>query len=364
MNKKQPLAFSKEQLDYLRKLCKEAEKKGSFSNALLKLVYEEKWFKLFLPGAYGGLELDLPEALRYEEQLAYIDGSLGWTITLCAGANLFAGYIHSNKAASIFSSPKVCFGGSGAVSGVAAKVEDGYIVNGFWRYATGAPHLTHFTANCTIEEDGRPLFNEDNSPVVRSFFFNKKDVTIHEDWDTMGLVATAGHSFSVKNLKVPFEQSFVIDPAFASLKDSIYQYPFMPLAESTIAVNTLGMTRHFTELALDIVKNRQSKIGHTACNIAVAHINKEQQKVTQLAGELYQWVQISWNELISKGQLSGRSTTRISDKSRQLVNHCRSAVTAIYPYCGLAATLPSSDINRVFRDIFTGSQHGLLTFKR
>ncbi|ULT45226.1 hypothetical protein KRR40_19215 [Niabella defluvii] len=85
----------------------------------------------------------------------------------------FAGYIHSNKAASIFSSPKVCFGGSGAVGGVAAKVKDGY-VNGFWRYATGAPHLTHFTANCTIEEDGRPLLNEDNRPVVRSFSLIKR----------------------------------------------------------------------------------------------------------------------------------------------------------------------------------------------
>ncbi|MCH5682919.1 hypothetical protein LWM68_00665 [Niabella sp. W65] len=48
------------------------------------------------------------------------------------------------------------------------------MVNGFWRYATGAPHLTHFTANCTIEEDGRPLLNEDNRPVVRSFSLIKR----------------------------------------------------------------------------------------------------------------------------------------------------------------------------------------------
>ncbi len=364
MNKKQPLALNSGRIDVLRNWCRASEKKGALSNKLLKLVYEEKWFKLFLPRAYGGLELDLPEALRYEEQLAYIDGSLGWTVTLCAGANLFAGYIHGRKAASIFSSPRVCFGGSGAVGGVAGTVKGGYIVNGFWRYATGAPHLTHFTANCTIEEDGTPLLNEDNSPVIRSFFFNKKDVIIHEDWNTMGLVATAGHSFSVKNLKVPFEQSFVIDPAEASLKDSIYQYPFMPLAESTIAVNTLGMTRHFTELALDIVEKRQPKMGADAYKVALERIGKEQQKIDQLAAQLYQRVQISWDELVSRGKLSRTSITGISDKSRHLVNHCRTAVTAMYPFCGLAATHRSSDINRVFRDIFTGSQHGLLTFKR
>ncbi|MCH5716741.1 acyl-CoA dehydrogenase family protein [Niabella hibiscisoli] len=308
--------------------------------------------------------LSLPEALGYEEDLAYIDGSLGWTVTLCAGANLFAGYIHSRKAASIFSSPKVCFGGSGAVSGVAQKTKDGYLVNGFWRYATGAPHLTHFTANCTIEENGSPVLKDDGSPEIRSFFFNKRDVTIHEDWDTMGLIATAGHSFSVKDLKVPFDQSFLIDAAHASLSDPIYQYPFMPLAESTIAVNTLGMTRHFTELAQDIVANRQSKIGATAYESAIERIGAEQQKINQLSAQLYQLVQTSWEELLSKGQPSKKSIKKIADTSRLLVNTCRTAVTTLYPYCGLAATSSASEINRIFRDIFTASQHGLLAFQR
>ncbi len=364
MSKKQPLALSKEQIDLLRKLSKEAEQKGTFPNTTLKIIYQEKWLKLFLPRAYDGLELDLPEALRYEEQLAYIDGSLGWTITLCAGANLFAGYIHSRKAAAIFSSSKVCFGGSGAVSGVAQKVKDGYLVNGFWRYATGAPHLTHFTANCTIEENGNPVLKDDGSPEIRSFFFNKKDVTIHEDWDTMGLIATAGHSFSVKNLKVPFDQSFLIDATHASLSAPIYQYPFMPLAEATIAVNTLGMTRHFTELALGIITNRQAKIGDAAYEAAFKRISTEQQKITKLAAQLYQWVQTSWEELVSKGKLSKKSIKKIADTSRLLVNACRAAVTTIYPYCGLAATSSASEINKVFRDIFTASQHGLLAFPR
>lgn len=364
MKKKEPLVLNKYPIGDIRKLCKEAEKKGALTPALLKKVYQEKWFKLFLPKTYGGLELSLPEALRYEEQLAYIDGSLGWTVTLCAGANLFAGYIHSKKASAIFSSEKVCFGGSGAVGGVAVKTKGGYIVNGFWRYATGTPHLTHFTANCTIEENGQPVLNKDNSPVIRSFFFKRKDVIIQEDWDTMGLIATAGHSFRVENLKVPLDQSFIIDAHHASLNDVIYQYPFMPLAESTIAVNTLGMTRHFMELAQNIVEQRQSKIGDAAQMEAIVQINTTQQKIKSLGEALYQWVHLSWDELINKGKLSKKSTAKIAGISRQLVNACRSAVTNIYPYCGLAATGTASEINQVFRDLFTASQHGLLAFKR
>lgn len=363
MSKKQSLVLSEEQVTLLRKLCKEAEQKGTFAQRLLKIIYREKWFKLFLPEDYQGLDLSLPEALRYEEQLAYIDGSLGWTVTLCAGANLFAGYIHSKKAAAIFSSPKVCFGGSGAVGGVAVKVRDGYLVNGRWRYATGAPHLTHFTANCTIEENGKPVLNNDGSPVIRSFFFDKKDVKIYQDWNTMGLIATAGHSFSATDLRVPADRSFIIDPAHSVLSQAIYQYPFMPLAEATIAVNTLGMTRHFMDRSREIVEKRQSKTGSAAGARALASINTEKQKINRLAEQLYQWTQTSWQELQSQKRLSKKSIKSIADISRKLVATCRTSVTHVYPYCGLAATSASSDINRIFRDLFTASQHGLLTFK-
>ncbi|WP_394801094.1 hypothetical protein [Niabella ginsengisoli] len=57
-----------------------------------------------------------------------------------------------------------------------------------------------------------------------------------------------------------------------------------------------------------------------------------------------------------------KSTQKISVISRKLAKACRESVSAIYPYCGLAATSQHSEINRVFRDVFTASQHGLLAF--
>jgi hypothetical protein len=39
----------------------------------------------------------------------------------------------------------------------------------------------------------------------------------------------------------------------------------------------------------------------------------------------------------------------------------RHAVDTLYPYCGLVAASADSDINRVWRDFHTASQHALLT---
>lgn len=357
-----PLVLSKAQVAKLRNLCARAEEKGALTPAILKVIYREKWFKLFVPKALGGLELNLPEALQYEECLACIDGSLGWTVTLCAGANLFCGYIAKEKACTVFSKEKVCFGGSGAASGVAEKVKGGYMVTGYWKYATGAPHLTHFTANCIIEKEGKVVLKKDGTPLTRSFFFKRNEVTIFKDWNTMGLKATAGHSFSVQHVKVSDDRSFIIDEANTTIDSDIYKYPFLPLAEATIAVNTLGMTRHFLEEALHIVLQKQrGRSGYTGSTIAETAITGAQQEVRRLSDRFYKIIDLSWKELEQNHAVSKKTTGKIAVLSRQLVKECRQRVADIYPYCGLAATNNGTTINRVFRDIFTGSQHGLLT---
>jgi hypothetical protein len=43
-----------------------------------------------------------------------------------------------------------------------------------------------------------------------------------------------------------------------------------------------------------------------------------------------------------------------------LVNAGRDAVDAVYPLCGLHAADARSDINRVWRDLHTASQHAML----
>ena len=75
-----------------------AEQARTLTSEQLDIIYQEKWFKLFVPKAYDGLELSLPEGLRIEEALAAIDGSLGWTVTLCSGATMFIGYLDQDIA--------------------------------------------------------------------------------------------------------------------------------------------------------------------------------------------------------------------------------------------------------------------------
>src|ERR1700749_72002 len=85
-----PSAFiNKELVERLRNYSAAAEQIKSLHPEQLSIIYQQGWFKLFVPEMYGGLALPLPEALQIEEALAWTDGSLGWTVTLCSGANWF-----------------------------------------------------------------------------------------------------------------------------------------------------------------------------------------------------------------------------------------------------------------------------------
>ncbi|MBS1511892.1 MAG: acyl-CoA dehydrogenase [Bacteroidetes bacterium] len=339
-----------------------AEQLGTLHEKQLDVIYQNKWFNLYVPEQLGGLECTLEEALQIEEAIAYADGSTGWTVTLCSGANWFVGFLDEEITALLFNHSKVCFAGSGRAAGIATDGGDHYIINGSWNYASGASIATAFTANCHIKKDGKLLYHEDNSPVIQSFIFLKEEVTLLPNWKYIGMVATASNGFEVKQLKVSKNRSFVIGPEHAVLPNTIFQYPFLPFAETTLAVNHSGMACRFFELCREILEQR---IHETH---AYSHVMQTLKEKLINAEKKWQWhrtlfyavVNNSWNELIHKKCISPSTLQSISSISRELAAMARHFTDELYPYCGLAAANPANPINRVWRDLHTASQHVLL----
>ncbi len=349
-------------MNTIRKYMAEAEQKGSLNPQQLSVIYKEHWFNLFVPKEYGGLALSLPEALSVQESVAWIDGSTGWTVTLCSGANWFIGFLDPETAEMIFNSKKVCLAGSGRSTGIAKILGDDYEITGKWPYATGAAHATAFTANCVIEKDGAKLKNEDGSDMVASFIFLREEVTIHQDWKEMGMIATSSNTFEVKKLKVDKNRRFIIDKTQAVLPDKIYQYPFLQFAESNLAVNISGMAIHFLDLFEAIMEERNSDVNYTNQQLLSLSLKHDTAK-TQLneARQLfYKTMQRSWNEGKGSKDFSAETLKDVSIVSRELAATSRRMVDEMFPYCGLIAAEKDTEINRVWRNLHTASLHPLL----
>lgn len=360
-----PSAFiAIEDVNIIRNTAAEAEQSGKLHPEQLRIIYKNHWFKLLVPRVYTGEQVTLPSLLQLQEAVSWADGSTGWVVTLCNGAGWFGGFIAPEIADLIFADPKVCLAGSGAVCGTAEITDKGYIVNGTWKYASGAHHATHITANCSIQKNGGPVLKDDGEPLILPFIFDKKDVQILPAWKYIGMVATGSDSFEVKNLEVSPNRQFKIDPTAAIITDPLYLYPFLQLAEATIAVNLSGMAIHFMDLCEDLFheKIKQPKLTDQQRTFLVTKLMGLKDELDLLRKDFYEAANQSWEAIHSENKIPEDVLTLVSITSRKLAHTCRKSVDELYPLCGLTAASTETEINRAWRDLHTASQHALLAF--
>jgi alkylation response protein AidB-like acyl-CoA dehydrogenase len=172
--------------------CRAADAAGWLTPAQQALIHEQDWLRMLAPRACGGAELALPEAVRLEEAIALQDGSMGWVVTLCAGAGWFAGFLAPGLARAILATPDVCLAGS------------------------GAPMATHFTLNAVLRERGTVLADDAGKPRIRAFVVPASHVTVESTWGSIGLRASASHAYRIDGAWVPAVHGFTIDPAAAT----------------------------------------------------------------------------------------------------------------------------------------------------
>jgi indole-3-acetate monooxygenase len=341
--------------DRIRNDAFKAEQEKNLTIIQRDAIHKHKWLDMYVPKEYGGLGLSLPEILRIEEGLSWTDGSTGWVVTLCSGAAWFIGFLNIDLGKSIFENNRACFAGSGAVTGVANKTSGGYEIQGSWKYATGSLLATVFTVNCQLKEGGVLLRHQDGTPVVQSFLLKKDEVIVHTTWSSMGMIGTGSHTIEIKNIFVPFDRSFIIERAYATLKDPIFQYPFLQLAETTLAVNLSGMAYRFFDLCTEIFSKRENSLAE----IYLRKLRDNREILNQLRRAFYNKTDGAWQNLISSSFISEATLNEISNLSQALVSRSRELVNDLYPYCGLEAANTQNEINRVWRNFHTAGQHSL-----
>ena len=360
-NLNNPISLLKpEWISTIRTESANAEKTGKLTKKQLALAVDQEWFKMLAPTSTGGKQLSVPDVMQIEEALACADGSFGWVVTLCAGASWFGGFMNSETAKKLFGSEKVCIAGSGVATGTADVVSGGgYVINGKWNYATGSGDATAFTANCVVTKDGKKVM-DGGKPKVLAFLFNRNEVIIASDWNSMGMAGTSSHSFEVRDLSIGAER--VINTAKRAVDSALYHYPFLQLAEATLAINLSGMAFHFMELCEKIITDKATAeaIPHLnvdSLNETYALLNNKLQTARQ---KLYYAVDMSWQVCAANKDISQSVLYKVSSAAAILSKVVRECVNTLYPYCGLQAAAKDSEINRVWRDLHTAGQHSLL----
>jgi alkylation response protein AidB-like acyl-CoA dehydrogenase len=348
----------------IRQHAAAADTAGFLEPVQQALIHRRGWLRMLAPRAAGGMELPLPEVVRLEEAIAAADGSMGWVVTLCAGAGWFAGFLPPELAREIMGSKRVCLAGSGAPTGYADCEGDGYRITGRWDYASGAPMATHFTLNAILREGGQPLLDAHGAPRIKAFVVPAGHVTVLPTWHSIGMRGSASHSYSIDGAWVPASHGFVIDAEHATAPGALYRFPFYPLAYITLAANLAGMARHFIELARESISRRK----HARSGLPLIEQPEVERLLREAAeglaatrAEAYALLDRVWKH-VSGGTAASEfaaDVAALQDASLAMAAAARAAVDGLYPYCGLYAANVHAPINRVWRDFHTATQHSL-----
>ncbi|WP_367325040.1 acyl-CoA dehydrogenase family protein [Streptomyces sp. HUAS ZL42] len=180
----------------------EAEAARAVPAEIIAALREAGVFRMALPRAWGGEQLDLVEAARVVQEISRADGSAGWTVQAASMAWFFVRSLPQETL------EKEVFGdgadlmlrGAIAPKGKATPVEGGYRISGRWPLASGSFTPDWMLAGFVVE--GVPAL-PDGRPDMRVALIRPEQVTFLDTWDAVGLRATQSTDFTMDDVFVP-----------------------------------------------------------------------------------------------------------------------------------------------------------------
>jgi len=321
--------------------------------------------KMRVPTRYGGNVVDVRTVVDVIAELGRGDGSVGWSVsTMTIGAWL-AGLLPDEAQDEIFADPEVRFCGSVGPNGVAVATEGGYILNGRWHFNTAAQQADWDTHSIMIDPgDGNLVPGLAVVPV--------SELTVVDDWHTVGLRATGSVTTIAQDLFVPEARVLPMLPVLmfgqhASKENAAseaWRVPFLQFAVAAAAAPALGMARAAWESFMERLPSR--KITYTnyerQIEAPLTHLQVAEARVKIDEAE---WHLHRAAERLQAKALSGepwpleeRTAARMD--AAAVCERAKEAVDVLNTASGGSSVYSNVPMQRIERDVQTINLHGVM----
>jgi len=316
------------------------------------------FFRIFLPAAYGGLDLTPLEALDVYEELARADASVAWCVWN-GNVNWTTARLSKEVAQAIFADPDMILANSTRPTGQAVVVEGGYRVTGRWALVSGCQLSACFILMCLLHEDDKPRLTPSGTPESRFMLCPAADCEIIDTWTVGGLRGTGSHDVVVHNLFVPVRHaSFFTDPIV--LPGSRYQFPAPTRVTPGLGAMALGIARGAIEALVDLaVEKRHERTSQSLREDPGAQTRVSQAQALVRSARLFLFDAISrlWDDALEgrEVQIEGRAEVRLANW--HAVTSAVQAVDLVYLTGGASSLYATCALERAFRDVHAITQH-------
>jgi alkylation response protein AidB-like acyl-CoA dehydrogenase len=338
----------------------------------LDLVAEMKRagvFRMAMPRAWGGSELDLLSQVRVIEALSNADASAGWCAVIGIDGGYVTAYIDQTVAREMYTDIDAVTAITYAPPGRAVKTRNGFTVNGRWPFASGCQHATWMIGHFAVFDGDSPRLQSNGVPETRFGFLRPEECEIIDTWTTNGLRGSGSHDWTVKDRFIPEERTFNLalptiyreGPLYTLPNLLIYKFAGVVLGIARGAVDEfIALASHKPITFKSPTGNKTMLRDETFAQCAVA---QAEAMVSSARGFVFEAFGDVWDTLVADGVPSFKQRARARLAMVNASTACTQAVELLYKTNGGSSVYTGSAFDRRLRDIQTVNQHTVVALK-
>ena len=321
------------------------------------------FFRIFLPEAYGGLDLTPMEAMEVFEELAQADASVAWCVWN-GNTHWTAAQLSPEAARTIHANPDVITANSTRASGQARVVAGGYRVNGRWSLVSGCELGTWMVLLCIVHKEGEARLTPARAPETRFMLLPSQACEIIDTWNVGGLRGTGSHDVVVHDVVV---HDVFVPNSYGSgftdpyvLPEPRYRIPPFSRVIPGLGAMALGIARTAIETFYEIagVKTPQRTTQMLRDNHgAQVRVSQAESLVRSARLFLFDTLDRLWRPLITTGEVTMEARAHVRLAASHAVSSAVQAVDLLYLGAGASALYTSCPLERAFRDVHAITQH-------
>ena len=328
---------------------------------LAERLIDSTVFRTWVPTCYGGRGGTAQDLFDAIEAVAYHDASTAWCVMVNGTTALTSGYLSADWAREIYGNPRAVTGGYANPVGRGRVVDGGLKVSGRWGWGSGTSHCTWIVGGVSVAADGEAQATRAGGFKTPVCFFPRSEVTLHDNWHTLGLEGTGSVDYEVTDAFVP-EGRWVSFPMLRPVVDEpLYRFSSIGSLAAGVATVSIGIARRAIDeihaLATEKVPAGSARPLAERAMIQAQVIEAEAAYLSARS-VLREQVDACWQEAAGSGTISDNNRRLLRVAAINATERSARAVDIAYSAGGGSSIHNASPLQRLFRDMHTATQHG------
>jgi alkylation response protein AidB-like acyl-CoA dehydrogenase len=339
------------------------ERERRLAKPTIHAMVEAGLFRMWIPEAFGGLELDPINAMRVVEEVSRLDSAAGWNLQIAISVTLFLTWFPDEGVHEVLTDkPNVVLGGTLFPPGQAVPVEGGYRLTGRWPFVSGCHECSWFLGPAFVQDGGELQRGEDGEPIQLLMLYRAEESQILDTWHTIGMRGTGSHDIAVRDVFVPLRRTGLLAPLSTfgkPFEGPLYRLTIWP-AVAALAAPALGIARSAIDALYDLGKQKTPNYARSTLRgrpVVQMQVAEAEALLGAARAYLYDSLRDGWNTAMEGRTLGMKQKINIQLATSYAIRAAAEAVDLVCRAAGTTAIRQEHPFQQYFRDVHVITQH-------